>query len=318
MSEMDLATPRRSSRISNRQGQNVPVVSKTSSVKRTKTSKKALPLADPHSCAVECAERADVMAAESSIRQLSRITASELVKREKVLLLKEQECRLRTQQLEERTKALSDREDEATAKLSQLAKKEAQSALSQLEEHFTCALCYEIMAYPYTLNPGKCGHTFCAICILKWFFSRLHRVCGGWHEAVDCPICRSVLTITPDRTPRSPGTFPFVPNRVAAGVVESLVGKLAQPPPSVVKQEDHDGLRISESDKEGRKRKRDVPKVEECSPEVDLDAWREGGILRTEWLKRDSDGKREMGLLFNSWANLGSNEFLLLKIRLEV
>lgn len=143
------------------------------------------------------------------------------------------------------------------------------------------------MAYPYTLNPGKCGHTFCAICILKWFFSRLHRVCGGWHEAVDCPICRSTLALTPDRTPRPPYTFPFVPNRVAAGVVESLIGKLAQPPPSIVKQEVHEGLRISESDKEGRKRKREVLKIEDCSLEADLEAWKEGGNLRTEWLKRD-------------------------------
>jgi hypothetical protein len=36
--------------------------------------------------------------------------------------------------------ALFDREDEAEAKLYQLAKKEAQDAMNQLEEHFTCAL----------------------------------------------------------------------------------------------------------------------------------------------------------------------------------
>ena len=29
---------------------------------------------------------------------------------------------------------------------------------------------YEILAAPYALNPGHYGHTFCALCILKWFF----------------------------------------------------------------------------------------------------------------------------------------------------
>jgi hypothetical protein len=62
--------------------------------------------------------------------------------------------------------------------------------------------CYEIMAQPYSLNPGQCGHTFCALCILRHFFSRLHKACGGWHESVDCPMCRSLLVITPDRVPR--------------------------------------------------------------------------------------------------------------------
>lgn len=62
--------------------------------------------------------------------------------------------------------------------------------------------CYDIMAQPYSLNPGQCGHTFCALCILRHFFSRLHKACGGWHESVDCPMCRSLLVITPDRVPR--------------------------------------------------------------------------------------------------------------------
>lgn len=75
-----------------------------------------------------------------NFRRSSRITASELARREKVLSFKEQECKLRTQQLDERLQSLLDREDEAAAKLSQLAKQEAQNALSQLEEHFTCAL----------------------------------------------------------------------------------------------------------------------------------------------------------------------------------
>lgn len=95
--------------------------------------------------------------------------------------------------------------------------------------------------------------------------------------------------ITPDRVPRSGITFPFVPNRVATAVVESLVEKLAQSSLPVVKQEDPEALRISDPDKEGQKRKREGPKVEDgsCSSEVDLDTWREGGTLRNEWIKRD-------------------------------
>jgi hypothetical protein len=76
----------------------------------------------------------------SKVRRSSRITASELNRREDVLLSREEECRLRAQQLDEQMQDLLDREDEAAAKLSQLAKREAQNALSQLEEHFTCAL----------------------------------------------------------------------------------------------------------------------------------------------------------------------------------
>ncbi|KAJ3561097.1 hypothetical protein NP233_g10407 [Leucocoprinus birnbaumii] len=125
--------------------------------------------------------------------------------------------------------------------------------------------------------------------------------------------------ITPDRLPRPTITFPFVPNRVAAAVVESLVEKLATSSPAV-KQEDLEALRISDSDKDGRKRKREIAKLEDpnCLPEVDLDAWKEGGNMRTEWLKRDRDGKQEMNHLLNSWSTLGSNDFLLLKQRLEV
>jgi hypothetical protein len=95
--------------------------------------------------------------------------------------------------------------------------------------------------------------------------------------------------ITPDRVPRSFITFPFVPNRVAAAVVDSLVEKLAHSSLLVVKQEDSEALRISEADKEGRKRKREVAKIkdDECHPEVDLDAWKEGGHMQTEWSKRD-------------------------------
>jgi hypothetical protein len=79
------------------------------------------------------------------------MTASELEEWEKFLSCKEQECKLRTQQLDERLQSLLDREDEAAAQLSQVAKREAQNALSQLEEHFTCALYVNNVIYALTV-----------------------------------------------------------------------------------------------------------------------------------------------------------------------
>lgn len=248
----------------------------------------------------------------SDLRRSQRITPSELLKREKALLSMEQECKRKSDELDERILSISRKEDEASLMMSRLAEREATVVLGQLEEHFTCALlvllflhlhfcrhihreyrCYEIMAHPYTLNPGQCGHTFCALCILKWFFSRLHRACGGWHESVDCPICRSLLVITPDRVPRLDITFPFVPNRTAAAVCESLIEKLAQFPsdPSIVKREDSEGFWGSGSkpgwSSDCGSKKGKSKKEEEIQDNADVAGWREGGIVRAEWLKKD-------------------------------
>lgn len=198
------------------------------------------------------------------------------------------------------------------------------------------------MATPYTLNPGSCGHTFCALCILKWFFSRLHNACGSWHESVDCPICRSVLAVTPDATPRSTFTFPFVPNRTAAAVLEFLIEKLAGSRGQFmkVKREHSEGLGESGSRKEERE-KDCVPKpskLDATDDNTSVADWREGGHMRTEWLKKDRcvdnlvvrcntrtkiirrirDGKREMDHLLKAWKTVGSQEFLNTKKRLGV
>ena len=143
------------------------------------------------------------------------------------------------------------------------------------------------MAHPFLLGPAQCGHTFCAMCILKWFFSRLHRACGGWHEPVDCPICRTSLILTPDRPPRPNFTFPFVPNRIASSILESLVQKLARPPIApVIKKEDTDSSWVSTP---GQTCMADClstsPKPKEEVTDITL--WREGGCMRAEWLKKD-------------------------------
>ena len=145
--------------------------------------------------------------------------------------------------------------------------------------------CYEIMANPYTLNPVQCGHTFCAICILRWFFARLHRSCGRWHEAVDCPICRSLLVLTPDQAPRLEITFPFIPNRIAAAACESLIEKLANL--------QSDAMDVKWAPGSGSKKKKpdnaatDKSREKMIPDDADVTAWRKGGHMRAEWLKRN-------------------------------
>ncbi|CAK5267702.1 unnamed protein product [Mycena citricolor] len=248
-------------------------------------------------------------ALKSRSRRSTRITPAELVRREAALMIRETEYKRRSDEL-------GKKEDEVSASMSQVAVRESQAMLAVLEEHFTCALCYEIMAQPYSLNPGSCGHSFCALCILRHFFSRLHKACGGWHESVDCPMCRALLVITPDRTPRLDITFPFVPNRTAAAVCESLIEKLSCSSVSarpIVKQEESDGneWKMERGCKKGKSKEEEEMEIEEGTSE--LMAWREGGNLRTDWLKKDLEGKKEMVYLFNHWTKLTGSDFIHLK-----
>ncbi|KAH9479427.1 Tripartite motif-containing protein 5 [Psilocybe cubensis] len=296
--------------------------------KRRRLSDSATQLNDDRACDEDITSGAKLSTASGSdLRRLKRITTTDLERREKRLALKEQNLRDRMNELDERIQSLSKKEDQTSQIISQIAEREAQSILRQLEEHFTCALCYEILASPYSLTPSHCGHTFCGLCILKWFFSRLHRVCGLWHESVDCPICRSVLTPTPERIPRLQSTFPFVPNRVTASVVESLVEKLINPPlysQANVKKEEIESTWGSQSRKHrgrGCVRKREPSEEkdsEKVSDTLDVIAWREGGHLRTEWLKKDREGKKEMAYILNHWSTMGSQDFINMKQKLGV
>lgn len=81
-------------------------------------------------------------------------------------------------------------------------------------------------ACPYSLNNGRCGHAFCAICILKWAFAALHRACGHWHEALECPLCRAPLPIISRSNPRNVYTFPFIPDRLGDTVIKSHLAVL--------------------------------------------------------------------------------------------
>lgn len=50
----------------------------------------------------------------------------------------------------------------------------------ELEEVFTCAVCFELIVMPTTLN---CGHTFCRHCLAQWF---------EVGQKTECPTCREV------------------------------------------------------------------------------------------------------------------------------
>ncbi|KAF8159518.1 hypothetical protein B0H34DRAFT_673876 [Crassisporium funariophilum] len=330
-------TTRRSSRLRNQQGgSKAAAASDAESSQRQKKGRTVTLSTNNKTCSSgeENTSSAKLpTSSNSNPRRSQRIRPEELKRREKYLLHKEQELKNRSDDLNERILSFARKEDEASMMMSRIAQREAQTNLQQLEEHFMCALCYEVLAAPYSLNPGHCGHTFCALCILKWFFSRLHRACGGWHESVDCPICRCPLIITPELAPRLHITFPFVPNRVAAAVIESLVEKLVKPPlcsQARVKKEETEGSWGSQSTKDRgsgclRKREQSEEKHPEMTSEnLDVTLWGEGGLMRAEWLKKDMgtsdtrEGKREMTHLLKYWCSMGSQDFIVLKQKLGV
>ena len=62
--------------------------------------------------------------------------------------------------------------------------------------------------------------------MLKWAFAAVHRGCGYWHEALECPLCRATLPYLPDATPRGPHTFPFVPSRLVCANITMFLDML--------------------------------------------------------------------------------------------
>lgn len=109
---------------------------------------------------------------------------------------------------------------------------------------------------------------------------------------MDCPICRSLLTITPDHIPRLSITFPFVPNRTVAAVVESMLEKLSQAPsnPTIQpKLEDHEDVWVfgSKGHRRGECKKNGLKEETDNVVSLNVMDWREGGHLRGEWLKKD-------------------------------
>ena len=128
-------------------------------------------------------------------------------------------------------------------------------------------------AHPVTVPHPNCGHSFCALCMVKHLFSRFHRTCGGWHEHVECPMCRSVLIYTPSQVPRSLLTFPFAKNRIADAAVAAMIDQLTA---------QIEGAGIINLCEDMEQTKGGIKIDRESS----LTVWRMGGSSRIEWLER--------------------------------
>ncbi|KAI0954824.1 hypothetical protein AcW1_006599 [Taiwanofungus camphoratus] len=223
-----------------------------------------------------------------------------LGKRETALAKKEQALSRATEKLEKRTLAVKQREKEAEDLVTSLAVTRAEDALARLEENLTCALCFDVMACPYSLVPGQCGHSYCAICILKWFFSHLHYECGGWHEVLECPLCRSSLPFPQDNVPRQLYTCPFTPNRLGDKMLTDLVDSMRDSGPEIA------------GSSKGKKKQKAVGGSSVTA------AWCEGGSARLEWQGRERRGRAEMKLITSSWSKLTANDFRTIRDRLRI
>ncbi|KAI0793738.1 hypothetical protein C8Q74DRAFT_1244514 [Fomes fomentarius] len=159
------------------------------------------------------------------------------------------------------------------------------------------------MAEPYLLDNALCGHTFCAVCVLKWAFARIHRGCGYWHEALECPLCRALLPYTADNAPRNMHTFPFILNRIADASIKSLLTILKEAAGSKTAVCVNAGV-VRSGTWHGKVDGEVIP-------------WGEGESARVEWENRARIGKREMALLVSNWTTLQPEDFIAIKDRLE-
>ncbi|PSS36943.1 hypothetical protein PHLCEN_2v1219 [Hermanssonia centrifuga] len=192
-------------------------------------------------------------------------------------------------ELEEREAAIAVREEQSTL-LSAFAQIEnADQTLKRLEDIFSCSL-----ACPYSLASPGCGHSFCAMCILQWFFSGLHRGCGGWHEDPMCPLCRAVLPV-----PGNIESCPFTPNRLADEIIQQYLNELA----SVPALPDEDGSIIDQNTSKGKGKGKSLP-------EYEIVPWREGGSARRDWLERERAGRLKMEYLTSNWVTLFKYQFI--------
>jgi len=228
--------------------------------------------------------------------------------------------RCREKALNERERDLKKKQEDLDSQAQNIdtimKEKEKEMTLAFLDDNFSCALCCEIIACPYSPTSVDCGHSFCAICLLKWFFSRLHRACGSWHESVACPFCRTPLAHTPPDPPRHLSTFPFAPNRLADASIRAALEKLASST-----SPDNQGLLNPEDGGGNQANRASRVKKEESvglGPESDMDSWLEGGRSRVEWSARERRGHSEMVDIRNRWPRLTSDEFTAIKNRLNV
>ncbi|KAH8104138.1 hypothetical protein BXZ70DRAFT_1005683 [Cristinia sonorae] len=189
----------------------------------------------------------------------------------------------RAEQLREREMVVENREE--ASRRPSIDNSEA--ALKFLEECFSCSLCCDIMACP-TVLASSCGHSFCAMCILKWYFARFHIECNSWHTAVECPLCRaSVRTPNTGYIPRTLESRPMMINRMAEGALQSFVDMLLKPGSS------------EPAPGKGKGKKKAVIDLDDPALE-----WREGGSARRDWIERGQKGKAKLQEVLSVWEKL--------------
>lgn len=133
------------------------------------------------------------------------------------------------------------------------------------------------------LKADRCGHSFCAICILKWYFTHLHRSCGSWHDILECPLCRAPLPeVLPD-TPRSASSCPFAPNRLADEALSVLLEQLQ----NILQPTEEAVAESSPSKGKGKQKGKSTSSPLSPVLEEEVLNWTKGGSSWVEWTNRD-------------------------------
>ncbi|TFY69105.1 hypothetical protein EVJ58_g620 [Rhodofomes roseus] len=243
-------------------GHDSPVPEPTSKPERRSARRNSTAPHDPGNGAVKELQKS-LLQKEMSLkrdRQTLEGETKQLDKREKALQKKELAFERSVLQLEEKTTAVKDREQaarkrelglktqetEIEKRTSELRKREQEVSdravvakmirteefLAELEAKWQCALCCDVMAHPYSLSPAGCGHIYCSLCILKWFFTNLCDGCGGWCKILECPLCRTALVKIPGAIPRPMYSLPFTPARAADERITEMIDILRGPVPA--------------------------------------------------------------------------------------
>ncbi|KAI0640781.1 hypothetical protein C8Q79DRAFT_994876 [Trametes meyenii] len=244
----------------------------------------------------------------------------DVLERRRTLIVKTRalDAQMKTLQLQQKTLDARERslnrqaERQSAAGMSLNGTLNPARALDMLEEHYTCSLCYETMACPYTLTAGQCGHSFCALCLMQWCFAAVHRGCGYWHDSLECPLCRAELPYASDVTPRSVFSFPFTPNRLADGMIKTLVAVVKDAKPDDAPTAGQGACPTAGAGVgTGEDKSIDPSAVSDR-----LALWREGGAMYNDWVERDTRGRKEITRLATGWSTFQAEDFIEFKDRL--